>query len=135
MNPGYALAWLAAAGFLAGLMNAVAGGGSFDSFPALVAAGLPSVAANASSTVALFPGQASAAWGYRNQLRVLEGLPMRWLVPISLAGGVCGALLLLRTPQSLFDRVIPWLLLAGTIAFAYGPRLGPALMRHLHIGA
>ena len=131
----HGLALLAAAGFVAGIMNAVAGGGSFVTFPALVAAGLPSVGANASSTVALFPGQLTTAYAYRNQLRDFEGLSMRMLIPVSLAGGVCGALLLLLTPQTTFDRVIPWLLLAGTIAFAFGPRLGPALRRFLHIGA
>ena len=103
-----ALALLAGAGFLAGVMNAVAGGGSFVTFPALVAAGLPSVGANASSTVALFPGQITSAYAYRRELRSFEGLSMRVLVPLSLAGGLCGALLLLLTPQSTFDRVIPW---------------------------
>ena len=131
----HALALLAGAGFLAGIMNAVTGGGSFVTFPALVAAGLPSVGANASSTVALFPGQVTTAYAYRKQLGDFEGLPMRMLILLSLAGGICGALLLLLTPQSTFDRVIPWLLLAGTIAFAFGPRLGPALRRFLHIGA
>jgi uncharacterized membrane protein YfcA len=131
----HALALLAVAGFVAGIMNAVAGGGSFVTFPALVAAGVPSVAANASSTVALFPGQVTTAYAYRKQLGDFEGLSMRILIPLSLAGGICGALLLLFTPQSTFDRVIPWLLLAGTIAFAFGPRLGPALRRFLHIGA
>jgi uncharacterized membrane protein YfcA len=129
-----ALALLAGAGFLAGVMNAVAGGGSFVTFPALVAAGLPSVAANASSTVALFPGQVTTAYAYRKQLRAFEALSMRVLVPLSIAGGVCGALLLLLTPQRTFDFVIPWLLLAGTIAFAFGPRLGPDLRRFLRIG-
>jgi uncharacterized membrane protein YfcA len=126
---------LAGAGFVAGVMNAVAGGGSFVTFPALVAAGLPSVGANASSTVALFPGQLTSAYAYRREIGGIEELSMRVLVPLSLAGGICGALLLLFTPQSTFDRVIPWLLLAGTIAFAFGPRLGPLLRRHLHFGA
>jgi len=132
LNP---LALLAGAGFVAGVMNAIAGGGSFVTFPALVAAGLPSVSANASSTVALFPGQATTAWAYRGQLRGFEELSMRVLVWLSLVGGVCGAVLLLVTPQRTFDRVIPWLLLTGTIAFAFGPRLGPALRAWLHIGA
>jgi len=130
-----ALLLLGGAGFVAGVMNAVAGGGSFLTFPALVAAGLPSVGANASSTVALFPGQLTSAYAYRREIRSFPGLSMRVLVPLSLVGGICGALLLLFTPESTFDRVIPWLLLAGTIAFAFGPRLGPLLRRHLHIGA
>src|SRR3954465_15924861 len=94
-----ALLLLAGAGFLAGVMNAVAGGGSFVTFPALVAAGLPSVGANASSTVALFPGQVTSAYAYRKQLRGFESLSMRVLIPLSLVGGVCGAVLLLVTPQ------------------------------------
>ncbi len=129
-----ALVLLAGAGFVAGIMNAVAGGGSFVTFPALVAAGLPSVGANASSTVALFPGQVTTAYAYRKQLHHFDALSMRTLIPLSLAGGVTGAVLLLLTPQSMFDRVIPWLLLAGTIAFASGPRLGPALRRILRVG-
>ena len=80
---------LAAAGFVAGVMNAVAGGGSFLTFPALVAAGLPSVGANASSTVALFPGQLTSAYAYRREIGSIEELAMRVLVPLSLAGGVC----------------------------------------------
>jgi uncharacterized membrane protein YfcA len=130
-----ALLLLGGAGFVAGVMNAVAGGGSFVTFPALVAAGLPSVGANASSTVALFPGQLTSAYAYRREIRSFQGLSMRVLVPLSLVGGICGALLLLFTPESTFDRVIPWLLLAGTIAFAFGPGLGPLLRRHLRIGA
>jgi uncharacterized membrane protein YfcA len=84
--------------------------------------------------VALFPGQVTTAYAYRKQLREFEGLSMRLLVPLSLAGGVCGAMLLLVTTDRTFDRVIPWLLLAGTIAFAFGPRLGPDLRRFLRIG-
>jgi uncharacterized protein len=134
MTPIAPLLLLAGAGFVAGVMNAVAGGGSFVTFPSLVAAGLPSVGANASSTVALFPGQVASAYAYRREIRSFEGLSMRILVPLSVGGGICGALLLLFTPESMFDRVIPWLLLAGTIAFAFGSRLGPLLRRHLHIG-
>ena len=94
MGPGVkALLLLGGAGFVAGVMNAVAGGGSFVTFPALVAAGLPSVGANASSTVALFPGQLTSAYAYRREIRSFQGLSMRVLVPLSLVGGICGALL------------------------------------------
>jgi uncharacterized membrane protein YfcA len=125
---------LAIAGFLAGVMNAVAGGGTFVTFPALVFAGVPSVAANATSTVALFPGAFASAWAYREDFRPLEGMATRKLLPVSLAGGVLGATLLLLTPQATFDAVIPWLLLLGTLAFAFGRRAGVALRRTVQIG-
>ena len=127
------------AGFLAGSMNAIAGGGSFVSFPALVAAGVPAVAANASSTVALVPGTLASAWAYttgphRIGLAGFGGLNFRALLAASLAGGLAGALLLLSTPAATFDAVIPWLLLLATIAFATGGRIGPALRRRLRMG-
>ncbi|HEX7621939.1 MAG TPA: sulfite exporter TauE/SafE family protein [Anaeromyxobacteraceae bacterium] len=125
---------LPAAGLLAGAMNAVAGGGSFVTFPALVLSGVPSVAANASSTVALFPGAVSSAWAFREDFRTLHGVPVRALLPVSTAGGLVGALLLLFTPDRLFDAVIPWLLLGGTLAFALGPHVSSRLRRALPIG-
>src|ERR1700759_4314328 len=88
------------AAFGAGIMNSVAGGGSFLTFPALVFTGVPSIVANASSTVALFPGAFASAWAYRKDLRGLDTLlPMRPAVGVSIAGGVTGALLLLFTSQ------------------------------------
>jgi len=128
------LALLAAAGLLAGAMNAVAGGGSFVTFPALVAAGLPAVTANATSTVALFPGTIASTWAYRRELVAVAGLPLRTMVPISLAGGLIGAILLLVTPGATFDTVVPWLLLLATLTFAGGRDLGALLRRHLRIG-
>jgi len=125
---------LAGAGLLAGAMNAVAGGGSFVSFPALVFAGVPSVAANASSTVALFPGAFFSAWAYRDDFRPFERTPMRILLMVSVAGGMVGALLLLFTPQRTFDAVIPWLLLLGTLAFALGRHAGAWLRGIVRIG-
>src|SRR5258708_4206040 len=86
---------LLGAGLLAGAMNAAAGGGSFVTLPALVAVGVPPVEANASSTVALFPGGLASALAYRDDLTPLGGLPLRTLIPVSLAGGLTGALLLL----------------------------------------
>lgn len=118
---------LAAAGFVAGAMNALTGGGSFVSLPALIAVGLPSVAANASSTVALYPGGVASAWVYRDGLTRVEGLPIVPSLIATLLGGLAGALLLLWTPSSVFDRVLPWLLLAATIMLTLGPRLGAAL--------
>lgn len=125
---------LAGAGFIAGAMNAVAGGGSFVTFPALVFAGVPSINANVSSTVALFPGSFASAWAYRNDFSTFEGVSVRALLPVSLAGGLVGALLLLFTPQATFDVVIPWLLLLGTLAFAFGRQAGAALRQVVRIG-
>lgn len=125
---------LAGAGFLAGAMNALAGGGSFVSLPALIAAGVPSVAANASSTVALYPAGAASAWVYRDTLSDVEGVPIVPSLVATLIGGLAGALLLLWTPSSLFDRVLPWLLLAATVTLAFAPRLGPALRARFQAG-
>jgi uncharacterized membrane protein YfcA len=126
--------WLVAAGLLAGTMNAVAGGGSFITFPVLVLAGLPPIAANATSTVALFPGTLASTWAYRKDLTGIAGISLRILLPISLAGGFLGAILLLITPGGVFDRVIPWLLLLATLTFIGGRRLGDRLHRYVRIG-
>ena len=128
------LALLAGAGLLAGSMNAVAGGGSFVSFPAMIAAGLPSVAANVSSTVALFPGTLASTWAYRRGFVQPTALPMRAMLPITLAGGLLGAVLLLATPARLFDSAIPFLLLLATVIFALGARAGLLLGRLVHLG-
>ena len=74
---------LVLAGLFAGTMNAVAGGGSFVTFPVLVLAGLPPVAANASSTVALFPGTMASTWAYRDDLRGIGGIGLKVLLPIT----------------------------------------------------
>ena len=125
---------LLGAGLLAGAMNALAGGGSFVTLPALIATGVPSVSANASSTVALYPGGAASAWVYRGGIGAVCGVPLGPTMATTLAGGALGALLLLWTPSSAFDRVLPWLLLAATIVLAFGPRLGPALRSHVSAG-
>ena len=124
---------LLGAGLLAGAMNAVAGGGTFVTLPALLLAGVPSVTANASSTVALFPGGLASAWAYREDLSGLQGVSPRRLVPVSLAGGLVGALLLLLTPGATFDRLLPWLLLGASGVFALGPRLTRALGARAHL--
>ncbi|MFN3511896.1 MAG: sulfite exporter TauE/SafE family protein [Phenylobacterium sp.] len=110
-------------------MNALAGGGSFVSMPALIAAGLPSVAANATSTAALFPGGLASAWVYRGGARPLPlpGASFPVLVAATVVGGLVGGLLLLWTPSSTFDQVLPWLLLAATAMLAAGPRIAPRL--------
>lgn len=131
---------LFAAGAGAGIMNAVAGGGSFLTFPALVFAGLPSVVANASSTVALVPATLASVWAYMTGTRKaglldIGGVPIVRVVAVSVAGGLAGAILLLNTPSSLFDGIVPWLLLFATLVFAFGARLSAHLRARVHIGA
>jgi uncharacterized membrane protein YfcA len=122
------------AAFGAGIMNAVAGGGSFLTFPALVFAGVPSIIANASSTVGTFPGSFVSAWAYRKDFKPFDGVGMRAILAVSLVGSILGALLLLWTPQRTFDAVIPWLLGAATLLFAVGRRATPYLKRAFTIG-
>jgi hypothetical protein len=123
------------AGFLAGAMNAVAGGGTFVALPALIAAGVPSVQANASSTVALFPGALVSAWAYRSELGPVGTTPLRRLIISTALGGVIGALLLLWTPVRTFDVALPWLLLLATLALGFGRRVGTWLSSHWSIGS
>ena len=112
----YAL--LAIAAFCAGAMNSVAGGGTFLSFPALLAAGVPPVMANASNSVALWPGSLAAAWAFRIELlRFRTALPLLTLV--AFLGGIAGGLLLLATSNAAFANLIPWLLLVATVLFAF----------------
>ena len=105
-----------AAAFVAGAINSVAGGGSLVSFPALVWLGLPSVTANATNTVAVWPGSAGSAWGYRRELKETEHRMYALLVP-SLLGGIVGAVLLRMTPGQMFDRLVPLLILFATALF------------------
>ena len=124
----------AGAGLLAGAMNAIAGGGSFVTLPALVAAGIPPVLANASSTVALFPGSLAAAWTMRTGLRPFAGVGWAAMGAASIVGGFAGAVLLLVTPEVTFGAMLPWLLLFGTLAFTYGRQAGAALRRVVTLG-
>ncbi|MDD2545693.1 MAG: sulfite exporter TauE/SafE family protein [Burkholderiaceae bacterium] len=116
-------ALLLSAAFVAGALNAVAGGGSFLTLPALVFTGVPPVVANATGTVALLPGYIAGAWGFREDMAPPPGLSMRQVAALSLLGGAAGAGLLLLTPDATFRRVVPWLLLAATALFAFGPQL------------
>ena len=117
------IAILLAAAFVAGALNAVAGGGSFLTLPALVFTGVPPVVANATGTVALLPGYAAGAWGFKDDMAPPPGLPMKAVVLLALVGGALGAALLLFTPDATFRKIVPWLLLAATAMFAFGPRL------------
>src|SRR5919202_2216191 len=129
-----ALLLLAAAGLIAGTMNAVVGGGTFVTIPALVWAGVPSVLANSSSTVALFPGTLASTWAFREDFARFGAVSIRGLLIVSVLGGLVGALLLLWTPTRTFDQLIPWLLLVATLAFAFGRDAGAALRRVVRIG-
>ncbi|MGD0695819.1 MAG: sulfite exporter TauE/SafE family protein [Terriglobia bacterium] len=120
------------AAMLAGAMNSVAGGGSFISFPTLIFTGVPPIPANATSTVALWPGSVAAIGAYG------EKLPRnaRLLVPLtlsSLGGGLMGALILLRTPQATFMHLVPYLFLVATLLFTFGKRLSQWLGAHAKI--
>jgi len=112
--------FLVVAAFVAGAQNALAGGGSFVTFPALLLAGMGARAANITSTVALFPGQIASGWAGRAHVRGAGALSFTWLAAISLAGGVIGAYLLLATPESFFERLVPFLVLFATGVFAWG---------------
>ena len=125
---------LFASAFAAGIINAIAGGGSFLTFPSLVIAGVPSVAANATNTLALMPGSFASTWSYRRQLAAVPGIPVWLLVAISLAGGIAGALLLLFTPERVFQEIAPWLLLFATIIFTFGKQISGFLLDRFHIG-
>lgn len=120
---------LLGAGLVAGAMNAVAGGGTFVALPILTLVGLPPTIANASTTVALFPGTLASAWAYRKNVQPIEGISPRILLGLSLIGGLIGALLLLFTPQKAFTALIPWLLLFATITLALGQRGATGLRR------
>ena len=104
------------AALLAGAINSVAGGGTLVSFPALIWLGLDSVTANATNTVAIWPGTVGSAWGYRRELAGAELRFLALIVP-SLVGGLAGALLLRWTPAATFDRLVPFLILSATLLF------------------
>ena len=122
------LLFLAAA--IGGALNAVAGGGSFLTLPALIVAGVSPVAANATSTLAFWPASLSSAFAYRGDIKTSR----RWIAALgitSVAGGLAGALLLVRTSDSSFLRLLPWLMLTAAATFTFGHRLRRA---HWHPG-
>lgn len=97
-------------------MNSIAGGGTLLTFPALIALGVPPIVANATSTVALWPGALGSMWGYRGELRGARPWAKGFAVP-SLLGGAAGAYLLLRTTEARFAALVPWLVLGATFLF------------------
>ena len=114
---------LAIAAFAAGVLNAIAGGGSFLTFPALVFTGVPPIMANATSALAVSPGYFGSTLGFKDELRELPKRRLWREMAICAVGGVGGALLLLVTPAKLFSGIVPWLLLFATALFAAGPSI------------
>lgn len=122
------------AGLWAGLQNALAGGGSFVTLPTLILAGMSPLAANITSTVALFPGQVTSGLAGRRLVTGAGRLPFWALFVLSLIGGALGGLLLLNTPSSLFARLVPWLVLFATCVFAWGSFFRKSSAARLHLG-
>ena len=122
------------AGLLGGAMNALAGGGTFATLPALIALGLPANIANATSNVALLPGAATSAWTYRNELGPVAGISVRLLAGLTFIFGLVGSLLLVVTPTETFDKLIPWLLLFAFVVMAFGKRAADWLHARVTIG-
>jgi uncharacterized protein len=115
-----------------GTLNSVAGGGSFFTFPALIFVGIPAIAANASNTVALWPGSVASMWAYRHEIAQQKRSFLILMVSTSLIGGIIGAQLLLHTPASIFQSLIPYLLLLATLLFALsGPITSRLRMRNV----
>jgi hypothetical protein len=125
---------LALAAFVAGAINAVAGGGSLISFPALIAAGYPSKTANVTNTVALWPGYVGGSVNYREELRTQRPRLVPLLVP-SVAGALAGSVILLATPESAFDAVVPFLIVTACVVMAFQDQLSSFAERHRLVSA
>jgi uncharacterized protein len=118
------------AALLGGAVNSVAGGGGFIAFPALLFTGMPSINANATNTVALWPGTLASTGAYR---KALNGDLLKRILPlivITFLGSIFGSALLLKTRQSTFDRLVPWLLLSATVLFSFGGKVTAWIKRH-----
>jgi uncharacterized membrane protein YfcA len=129
-----ALLLSAGAGLVGGAMNALAGGGTFATLPALLAVGMPANVANATSNVALLPGAGASAWSFRDELGPVGGVDVRLLAAITFAGGLVGSALLVATPGRAFDLIIPWLLLFALAVLAFGSRAAAWLHARVTIG-
>jgi uncharacterized membrane protein YfcA len=122
------------AAILGGTLNSVAGGGSFIGFPALIFTGVPPIEANATNTVALWPGSVASVRAYRKELATQNRRLLFVLGITSLVGGVLGAVLLLRTPQSTFVQLIPYLLLLATLLFTFSKPITTLLRKYIPRG-
>jgi uncharacterized membrane protein YfcA len=116
------------ASFVASALNVAAGDGCFISFPALLAVGVPPISANATNNTAMWLGSFASAGQLRSLINILRGTLVRML-SASVAGSIAGTILLLRTPDATFSVLIPYLLLAATLLFIFGPRLTRAAER------
>ncbi len=123
MNPAVSFVVLLAAAFLGGAANALAGGGQFIIFPALLLAGVAPVRANATASLVVLPGVITSTWVYRSTLQILDRRLVSSLVLTSLVGSAIGSLLLLNTSDQTFSRFVPWLLLLATLVFSFASRL------------
>jgi uncharacterized membrane protein YfcA len=121
---------LAAAAFFAGMLNTIAGGGTVLTFPALVYTGVPLVAANATSAVAVFPGYLGGVIGFRREIKAFDLPRLLRIVAFTAIGGLIGSLLLLVSSNEAFAFVVPFLLMLATVAFAFGPRIQGWASRH-----
>lgn len=128
------IAFIVVAGLWAGLQNSLAGGGSFITLPVLIMSGMTPLAANITSTVALFPAQVSSGLAGRRLVTGVGRLPFWALLLVSVLGGVVGALLLLKTPSAVFTRLVPWLVLFATAVFAWGSFLRKNRESTVHLG-
>ena len=115
-------------------MNALAGGGTFATLPALIALGLPANLANATSNVALLPGAAASAWTFRDELGPVAGIAVRVLAVITFVCGLAGSALLVLTPSETFDLIIPWLLLFAFVVMIFGKSAAAWLHARVTIG-
>lgn len=130
----FSIAFACGAGIIGGAMNALAGGGTFATLPALLALGLPANIANATSNVALLPGAATSAWAFRDELAPLSGVSIKTLALITFIGGLLGSALLVITPSDTFDIIIPWLVLYAFVVLAFGKRASDWLHQRVTIG-
>ena len=128
------LALVALAGIAGGVMNALAGGGTFATLPALIGVGLPANVANATSNFALLPGAATSAWTFRDELAPVGPVGWRTLAIITFLAALVGSVLLVVTPSATFDIIIPWLLLFASLVLAFGPRASLWLHARVTIG-
>lgn len=133
MDP-QSLLLVALAGLIGGAMNALAGGGTFATLPALIAVGLPANVANATSNFALLPGAATSAWGFRDELGPVGGIEIRLLGVVTFPAALIGSVMLVLTPSDAFDLIIPWLLLFALIVMAFGKAATQYLHRRVTIG-
>lgn len=131
----YELFLMLLAGFVGGMLNAVAGGGTFITFPALVASGVPVVSANATSTVAALPGYLAAALGFRHEIARLDRRMVQRLTLLTVAGGIAGSCLLLVSSNAAFALLVPFLLLAATSVFIWGAQVRRWAARHRNAAA